>query len=46
LSDELIAKIVAGVDAELADRDETDLLRRRDAALVELLHLKDRADVD
>ncbi|MYU11159.1 3-hydroxyacyl-CoA dehydrogenase [Streptomyces sp. SID8361] len=38
----LIDELARGVDAELADRDEADLLARRDEALRELLASKDR----
>ncbi len=42
LSPELKTALVAGVDAELAEQDETSLVRRRDEALVELARLKRR----
>ena len=40
LSDDLVARLVAGVTDELAGIDETDLIARRDRALVDLLALK------
>lgn len=43
LTPQLTADLVASVDAEFAGVDEADLLARRDAALAELLALKDRA---
>jgi carnitine 3-dehydrogenase len=46
LSPELIATLVAGVRQEFAERDETDVLARRDRALRELMDLKARLGLD
>ncbi|MFV0457242.1 MAG: 3-hydroxyacyl-CoA dehydrogenase NAD-binding domain-containing protein [Actinomycetales bacterium] len=46
LSPDLVAAIVAGTDEEIQGQDEDDLLRRRDAALVDLVELKRASGLD
>ena len=45
LTPELVAKLVAGVDEELAGVDPTELIARRDAVLTALLAAKARTDL-
>ena len=45
LTPELVAKLVAGVDEELADVDPAELVARRDAVLTALLEAKARTDL-
>ena len=45
LTPELVAKLVAGVDEELAGVDPTELIARRDAVLTALLDAKARTDL-
>ncbi|MDU8914243.1 3-hydroxyacyl-CoA dehydrogenase family protein, partial [Aestuariicoccus sp. MJ-SS9] len=40
LNEEIKAALIEGVERELASQDEATLVKRRDAALVELLKLK------
>jgi 3-hydroxyacyl-CoA dehydrogenase len=45
LTPELVAKLVAGVDEELAGIDPAELIARRDAVLTALLAAKARTDL-